>query len=381
MYWYFRTGAFLGLLFTAVLFASVLLGCEKDQDSPEEQGDDRFFASETSRNFAMGFTSWPYAPTVAAVDDTYHFLAGHGDIYSEHIDTNIPWDAWMHDLPLPDAFVADIAGRASRRRPGSRLTLSVSLLNNARDGLAPDVDGTAPSYNSLDDPELENAYFKHLEYITTQLDPDYLIMALEVNELLIHAPEAWEGYKSLMSRIRLRLQERFPGLPLSESITLHNVYRPEVADPQGYVEEIVAYANGLDWVAISFYPFFKGLRTKSEFQAAFDFLHERINRPIAIAETGHLSEDLDVPGLDLFIPGNRDEQRTYLETLLENAQQQEYAYVIWWTHRDYDALWEVFPENQKDLGQLWIGTGVLEENGDAKAALDAWGKAFEVPGE
>jgi hypothetical protein len=362
-----------------MLFISVLFGCSKNEDTPAEETTDGFFDFESSRNFRMGFTTWPFAPTTASVEDTYMFLARHTDVYSEHIDSNIPWDAWINDLPLPQAFISDISGRASRRLPGTTLSLSVSLLNNDRDELAFDFDGSVPAYTSLDDTEIVEAYIKHLEYITIQLNPDYLILAIEVNELLIHAPQKWEAYKSLMSRVRSRIQERFPEVLLSESITLHNLYQPGVADPEGFIDEVVDYANGLDLVAISFYPFFKGLQTKGEFQDAFDFLHERINRPIVFAETGHLSEDLNVPGLDLFIPGNETEQRTYLETLLENAQEQEYAYAIWWTHRDYDALWEVFPEDQKDFGQLWISTGIVNENGELKASWKSWEKAFNVP--
>lgn len=361
-----------------MLFISGISGCSKDEGTPVEDQTDGFFDRESSRNFKMGFTSWPYAPTAASVENTYNFLSRHADVYSEHIDSNIPWDAWINDLPLPDAFTADILGRASRRLPGTTLNLSVSLLNNDRDDLAFDFDGSVPAYASLDDTEIEEAYIKHLEYITTQLNPDYLIMAIEVNELLIHTPEKWVAYKSLMSRVRSSIQERFPEVRLSESITLHNLYQPGVADPDNYIREVVDYANGLDLVAISFYPFFKGLKTKGEFQDAFDFLHEQIDRPIVFAETGHLSEDLNVPGLDLFIPGDENEQRIYLETLLENAQEQEYEYAIWWTHRDYDALWEVFPEDQKDFGQLWISTGIVNENGELKASWESWEKAFDL---
>ena len=41
----------------------------------------------------------------------------------------------------------------------------------------------------------------------------------------------------------------------------------------------------MDFAAISFYPFLKGLSTNSEITEAFDFLHDNVSIPIAFAET------------------------------------------------------------------------------------------------
>ncbi|MEO0330790.1 MAG: glycosyl hydrolase 53 family protein, partial [Bacteroidota bacterium] len=169
-----------------------------------------------------------------------------------------------------------------------------------------------------------------------------------------------------------RIKQRFPALSISESITLHNLYKPDVANPQEFIDEIVDYANALDFVPVSFYPFFKGLKTKQEFQEAFDFLHQKIDKPIVFAETSHLSEDLTVDSFDLFIAGNEAEQNDYLETLLTNAQAQNYQYVIWWAHRDYNELWETFPEEVRDLGKIWISNGIINEDGTEKSALATW---------
>lgn len=337
--------------------------------------ENEFSCNFESKNFTMGFTTWPYAPSVSAVDETYQFLADYGDIYSEHIDAQIPWDAWMNNNPLPTAFTDDIASRASRKIPNSKITVSVSLLNTGRDEIASDFDGTIPSYDALDEVHIENAYFNHLQYITEQLNPEYLIIALEVNELLKNSPEKWDSYKSLITKIRFRIKQEFPGLKVSESITLHNFYQPDVPNPEEFIEEISNYANTLDFVPISFYPFFKGLSNKEDFQKAFDFLHSKVNQPIVISETAHLSEDLSIEAFDLFIPSDQSEQNAYLESLLTNAYEQQYEYVIWWTHRDYDELWNTFPEEVKDLGKIWISTGIINEDGQNKRALDTW-KSF-----
>jgi hypothetical protein len=282
----------------------------------------------------------------------------------------------MNNTPLPDEFINDIASRASRKIPGAQLTLSVSILNGSRDNLATDYNGQTPTYTSLSDIEIEDAYFKHLQYIVEALNPDYLVMTIEVNELLKNAPEKWEGYKVLAQNLRPRLELEYPNLIITESFTLHNFYNVDVPDPQSFIAELSTYMNSLDLVAISFYPFFSQLNNASAFQNAFDFLHSEIDKPIVFAETSHLSEDLDVEAFNLFIQGNETEQKQYMETLLINAQENNYAYVIWWAHRDYDELWETFPPEVQDLGALWLSNGIVNEDGQVKLAYGSWSKAL-----
>ena len=177
--------------------------------------------------------------------------------------------------------------------------------------------------------------------------------------------------------VKTRIKEEFPDLKISESIMLHQLYDSEVSNPQGYIEEVVNYMNTMDFASISFYPFAQGMDSEQDFQEAFDFLHEKMEVPIAFVETGHLSEDLHVEAFDsLFIPGNECEQNEYLETLLTNAQNQAYNYVIWWGHRDYDELLEVFPTELKDIGTFWISNGIINEDGREKKAYSTWKRAF-----
>jgi|SRR6056297_88645 len=362
--------------FFVISLVIALLACNEDMESIINPVTDcetsDFFCEFESRNFQMGFTTWPYAPSIEAVNNTYLFIGNNADIYSEHIDSEIPWDAWINDSPLPTEFTNEITGKASKIIPNMKLTVSVSLLNSSRSELASDFNGTIPNYTELNDVHIEDAYFKHLKYITNQLNPDYLIIAIEVNELLKNAPEKWNAYKLLMSNIRTRVKQEFPSLIISESITLHNFYQPDVPDPAVFVAEVADYANSMDFATISFYPFFKGLKTKENFQEAFDFLHEKIDKPIAFAETGHLSENLSVQSFNLSISGNQSEQKDYLESLIMNAQNHDYEYIIWWTHRDYDELWATFPEAVQDLGKIWISTGIINEDGTKKDAYTIW---------
>ena len=330
-----------------------------------------------TRNFEMGFTTWPFGPNLQDVDDTYNFIKNNADVYTEHIDNNIPWNAWMNDQTLPSEFTDEINGKVSRRL-NKKLLLSVSLFNLNRDDLAEDIDGTVPSYTQLNDSSIEDAYFKHVQYLINQFFPDYLVIAIEVNELRLRAEGKWDAYQLLIQNVTSRIKDLYPNLPISESVSLHNWYDPESSNTSEYILEISNHINQLDFAAISFYPFLKNLHTKNEFQQAFDFLHEHINIPIAFVETSHIAENLDIPNLNVFISSSELEQNIYLETLFENAQIQDYHFVSWWTHRDYDLLWETFPEDLKDIGQLWRDTGLIDENAIERVSRSTWHTYFNL---
>ncbi|MFN2431171.1 MAG: glycosyl hydrolase 53 family protein, partial [Cryomorphaceae bacterium] len=178
------------------------------------------------------------------------------------------------------------------------------------------------AYTSMSDAEIEDAYFDYIQYLMGQFNPNYLVAGIEVNELYIHSPEKWEGYKALMQNVIMRIRAEHPNLEISESMTLHNLYLPDIDNQTDYLEEMTGYINAMDFVAISFYPFFKNLHTQNDFQGAFDFLHDRVNRPIAFVETCTIAEE-----------------------------------VI-------------------DLDRLWRDTGLLDEAGDERLAWNTWGGYF-----
>ena len=328
--------------------------------------------SEPERNFRMGFSSWTFGPTLEDQAATYAFIQSNGDILSEQVDDRIPWLAWIKDDPLPGDFVADIERRARLIDPSLQLVLSVSPLNTDRDNLIEDWSGEQISYDMLSDEVIADAYYKHLVYLVEKFDPDYLIAAMEVNNIWFSSPVRWVEFKLLMENVRGRLRERFPLLKISESVALHNFYRAQVEDPTLFQQEVTDYADQMDFVAVSFYPFFQGMQSVREYQDALDFLHRRISKPVAFVETSHLSEELMISALNINIPGDTTAQREYLEVLLANAELHQYEFTIWWTHRDYDALWETFPADTKAVGKIWRDTGLLDENGNERPAFRVW---------
>lgn len=331
----------------------------------------------SSRSFKMGFSTWSFGPDIDDQESTYGFIKSNADIYSEQIDDKIPWGAWINGTVLPEEFTNNIAQRVARKINGHQLLLSVSLLNTDRSDLLEDYDGSIPEYQELDDDQIENAYFDHLDHLIKQFNPNYLVMAMEVNDLKLKSEEKWTAYKRLMANIRSRLKNNYPGLPISESITLHNWHEPEVTDQNAYIADISNYVDqNMDFAAIAYYPFFKDQHVAVDFQQSFDFLHDQTSLPIAMVETAHLAENLEVEALDLSIHSDACEQNDYLETLLLNAHEQDYHFIIWWSFKDFDELWRTFPSDQQDIGKLWRDTGLIDQDDQNRPSMETWQKVF-----
>lgn len=361
-----------------LIYAVICFSCNSNDDSPAVEPNTGFFSEYKQRNFMLGFTSWPHGSEAQEVENTYSFIGQNGDIYVEHIDNNIPWTAWINNTDLPVEFVNEINFKKSNQPSNIEMLLSVSVLNLDRDNLANNYDGSPFSLLSLDDPVVIDAYVKHLEYLISEFQPSFLLISIESNEILINAPEKWDGFKNLMSGVRQKIKSNHPEIAISESITLHNLINPDVPNQTEYEDEVYSHIKYYDFAGISFYPFFKGFNNEQGFQEAFDIVNEKISKPIAFTETNHIAEDLVVESFNLNVPGNESEQNVYLQTLITNAQENDYLFVIWWAHRDYDKLWETFPEDVKDLGRLWRDTGLLDEEGNARKAYDSWMSAFNT---
>jgi hypothetical protein len=355
-----------------------LLGCTKNTLTSVAQCPQNVDLSPLAkRNFKMGFSTWSFGGELADVESTYRFIHANSDIYSEQIDDKIPWSAWINKMPLPKEFVENINFRLSKRSQAHQLLLSVSLLNTNRDDLAPDVNELSPSYNTMNDLVIENAYIDHLTYLINRFQPNFLVFAMEVNELRLKSIRKWDEYKLLAGKVRQRIKQLYPTLPIAESVTLHNWFNANISNAAAYTQEIATHANQSDFLAVSFYPFLKGLSTPTGFQQAFDFLHTTTQKPIAFVETSHHAKKIEIAAFNFFLNGNVCEQKEYLETLCLNAHSENYWFVIWWAHRDYEKLLAIFPPEMQDLGKIWVNTGLLDKDGKERPIYEVWKQVFK----
>ena len=333
----------------------------------------------TGRGFLMGFTSWPYAATAEAVQGTYAFIGTNADLLVEHLDDGVPWAESLRNTPFPKAFQEKIEGRRKNRSPGTKLLLSLTPLNLGRNGLAECAgNGQRPPLPAelkgkpFNDPELVRAYANYCRRMVEFFQPDFLVTGIESNELLNNQPKAWNAYRELSRQVQGELRERFPRLPLSESVTLHKLLDRQNRGLAEYRKKIQEFVESHDFFAVSFYPFFLGLHQEEEFAEALDFLPTFTGKPIAITETGHPAEPLKIRAWNLDFPTDPKEQAAFVKVLLSRAQAHHYLFVTYWAARDFDELWKTFPDAVKDLGALWRDTGLIDEAGQPRPASATW---------
>jgi hypothetical protein len=58
--------------------------------------------------------------------------------------------------------------------------------------------------------------------------------------------------------------------------------------------------------------------------------------------------------------------------MLSESQQKRALFVIWFTLRDYDALWNALPAERKPTGIVWRDTGLYDESGGERSAMGIW---------
>ncbi|MEQ8471071.1 MAG: hypothetical protein RIC35_07795 [Marinoscillum sp.] len=365
--------------FNVLLFGvfCTLAACKKE--SPEDPVESLMTCSEPSdtvivadRSFKMGFSTWPYATGIEAKEGTYAFIDQNADIYSEQFDDHIPWMAIMDNRPMAEPMARDLNERVQLKL-SKDLVVSVSLFNPERNDLITGYMGNTPTYSKLNDQQIEDTYYYYLNAVLDSLAPEYLVMAMEVNEFYLNKPEQWEDYKLLATNIKERLKIDYPELLISESVTLHNLVD---ADDNEYLTEIIDYVNTMDFAAISYYPFIHGALNQSAFERDLAFLKEHITKPIALVETAHIAEDLELENPPLLLEGDECTQKDYMQAMLRAADESDFEFVIWWSHKDFDALWNTFPDDVKPLGKLWRDTGLINEKDQERPALQLWQAVF-----
>lgn len=325
-----------------------------------------------SRTFNMGFSSTNFGPTELDQTQTYDTIQNYGDIYLEEITSSIPWDMLINEPTsgLPGYIEEEVSYKASQKN-GDKLILGFNLLNKARTHIQTDYNGNFPNVNSIDDPSIVDAYLRYISYYIYRLTPQYVVLSMDSNELLLNNKTIWSGYKALLTKIRIKAQNEFPEIKFSQSVSLHYWENPPVNDVAAYNAEIQGLYNGYDFVAVSYFPFLTDLHKRKEFQKSFDFLNEHVNLPIAIVKSGYLANNLDGSTIDN-IEIEENEQEKFLNSLLINAQNNDYEFVIWSVHQDYDLFWESLPDWSQASARTFRDTGLKDETGADRKAFITW---------
>jgi hypothetical protein len=332
----------------------------------------------------MGFTDFPHARRLDAVADAWAVIARDGDLAVLHFDDGVPWAEALAGAPYPRAYVEDLAAKARAIPPGHVRYLAVTPIAFARDRLAPRRGGAgtepleAPwDRRRFDDPEVVEAFANHCEHMIGIFAPHYFAYAVEANILARLAPSDWPAFLVLAREVYGRVKARHPELPVFLTLQADFFH----ADPAGQRTAIEPVLPFTDLVAVSTYPFTERGDPRTLRGDHFGALAAlATSKRFAVAETVWPAEDVTAP-YPVLIPGTEDDQRLYVERLLEDAERLRALFVTWFFTRDYDELWDaemrLLPE--APLHRLWKDSGLYAGDGRPRPALNSWRRWLARP--
>jgi hypothetical protein len=283
----------------------------------------------------------------------------------------------MHaDKPLPAKLIADWNGKKSMTPKGAKVYLAISP--GRGDLKVSDKAGPLPAAlmgKGYDHADVKAAYLRYCRKAVEFFKPDTLAIGIEVNEIHSGGGAVWRSYVELHRHVYAALRKDWPALPIAASFTLHTLYKKRGA----MLESLKALMPENDFLAVSYYPFFVG---GEEALGALDWLvreFDPLKKPYAFVETNEAAERLQLPQAKVVIEGTPEKQQVYTERLLAMAQERRFWFVVYFIHRDYDALWEKIKGSAPEFFMAWRDCGLVDERGKPRPAYHVWRRYFEMP--
>jgi len=341
-----------------------------------------------TRASAMAFTPWPYDATLGAVTFTYDQILANGDWVAHHLDLGVPWEEALQGDPYPAAVENELNGRVANTPMGTPVYLAVTPLNVARDGLAANwgPGGAEPlpapwDTRDFTDPEVAQAYTAWLVDLVTRFDPACLNVAIEVSELALNDPAAFQEFLGFEAAVVADLRLQFPELPLMISVGLKSPTSASAATLRTVMPDAIDH---VDWVGLSMYPyvFFDHPDKGDPANLPADWFSQGVDlangKPVAVAETGWIAEDLVIPTFSVNVPADEGDQTRYVEALLAECERHDARFVTWFTVADFDDLWNGVL-GQDPIARIWRDTGLFDGIQVSRPALGAWQARLAVP--
>lgn len=355
------------------LFIFLVSGCTKEENPIVDP------PPKATRSFYMGFTPFPYDISNEAVDYVYNKLATDADIISHHFDDGVPWPEALNGSDFHINIMNDWQYRLSRTPASHKILLSVTPIRFFRDGLAPykaekgDLPLPAPwDTISFNHPDVKQAFLNYCVRIKNYFNPDFFVIGIEVNLLMIQAPGLWDEYLELHQYVYQQLKILDPQLPILVSVTgmdlVEGYTNANHSQQRQVLNDIMNYT---DLCGVSLYPYLTGFLCDTIPSDMFEKIFSYLPKDKAICETGYAADSITVYGGTVVLNGSPQKQNQYLTLLMNKAEQYDLKFVVNFVLRDYDALWEDIG-SPDDLNKVWKDTGIYDENGNARLAYQNW---------
>lgn len=338
--------------------------------------------AERGRAFRMGTSRWPPAATLDAVAMVDTFLRDHCDMASPMILGGVPWLEALKGDAFSTALMDELQWIAPLGHP---VCLSLGALDTMRQNLGPSYDNQPlpPEFAGLelDDPLVIEAYGNFCVRAAQIMLPDWLMIGIEVNLLLQAVPERWPAYVALHNATVARLRRDLPMQKIGFSIAaLHYLGLSDNADTVVQAREMQAMARSVDLVGWSVYPHTSWDVHFPMAPEFYDFMTEFASTTrtrAAVTESGMTAQRVWINWIPL--SGSPESQAQVMEAMLTAAGRGGWEFVVNWASHDYPELLELFPPEARELGEIWVWTGLRDPQGNDKPVMAVWDRALALP--
>jgi hypothetical protein len=352
----------------------VIFSCKDEKQDP-------------SRSFYMGFTPFPYDVSLAAVEETYTNINSNSDIINHHFDNGVPWPEALNGEQFSENIMGDWTFRRNETPASAKVIVSVAALNGNRDGMAKyrgtadDMDLPSPwDTYTFSDAEVKTAYVNYCKRLIDFFEPDYFNMNVEANLLHSFKPTLWSDFLQFHEYVYTNLKSSYPNLTIFTSIAGAQLLDGYIDNNDVSLQRLAALQllSHSDIYGISFYPYMSAFLGNPYPENSFQQLFSISEKPVAIAETGYPAQSfwIDVENNKVQIESNETKQRDYYTDLLEACNERDAVFVIQFTIRDYDQLWE-YLGSKEDITIAWRDTGLIGEDGRERPAFAIWKEHFD----
>lgn len=224
----------------------------------------------------------------------------------------------------------------------------------------------------FDNPQLRNAFVGYVRYIVRNYEPEYLALGVEVNMLRERDPAQFDSFVSLYREAYENAKDAnpntkvFPTFQLEEiEGTLDRIHPPDW-------QALDAFADIMDALAVSTYPYLGGLRTTQDLRPDYyTQLASQFEGEVLVVDAAYPSAPVD----GYPIVGTQDDQDAFLQRLLGDAEAAGFSLVAWRAALDPPAARAGALAVFADIG-LRMGDG---SNKPAWSTWEAWARRPYTP--
>jgi hypothetical protein len=288
----------------------------------------------------------------------------------------IPWPEALDGKP----FSKDVENNLQYRPPaGKKLFLSISPLNKDRSYMAPywGAKDNLPlpklwDRQKLNSPEVKKAFLNFTLRAVKAMNPDFLAIGVESNVLLSNSLLKWKQLKELHAETYVAVKRQFPALPVFFTTeVLHYKKLASAAKNSDQAAEVADLMKHSDLFAMSVYPHMS-YGVPRPVPADFLNFATQSHKPIAVAESGMTSRNVELKAFKLTLFGSEADQKQFTAQLLKTAARDRYEFVINFATTDFERLCAKLPPPVDDLARIWAYTGMQSSEQKPKPAAATW---------